>query len=534
LVSPFEGEIRNAKSGFRNLPLVLVILDGWGIAPSWGGNAITLAKTPNFDRLWRDYPSTILRASDGAVGLPEGTPGNSEAGHLNIGAGRIVHQDFPMINREIENGKFFENKTMKAVLEHAQKNNSFIHLIGLLSKTGTHGHINHLYALLNYFKKNNFAHVAIHFFSDGRDSDPMSGIEMVVEAEAEIKKIGIGRIASIMGRYYGMDRDNRWGRTARAYRALVLGEAEQCEQPVDVFSQSYRMGVTDEFIEPRVIVDRENRMMNVADNDSVIFFNFRSDRIRQLVKAFVRPAPETFPDKKNLNNIFVATFATYEETGSENIARVFEPDKVREPIAKALSDNGLRQFHTAETEKYPHVTYFINGGKSDPHPGEIWEIVHSPKVKTYDLAPKMSAKAVAEKLLLKMNKKQFDVYIANFANPDMVGHTGSLEATMQAVSFVDFCLGRIIDMAQKREATVVITADHGNAEQMVNPGTGDADTEHTTNPVPFIIFNKNIDNRIKLQQSGKLADISPTIMQIIGVKKPPQMSGTSLFLNING
>jgi 2,3-bisphosphoglycerate-independent phosphoglycerate mutase len=530
LDSYFSSQNNLGKGGSQNLPLILLILDGWGIAPSWGGNAITLAKTPNFDRLWRNYPSTTLRASDGAVGLPEDAPGNSEAGHLNIGAGRVVHQDFPMINDQIKNGKFFENSAMKQALLHAQKNKSCVNLIGLLSKTGTHSHIDHLFALLNYFKKFNFTKVAIHLFSDGRDADPMSGIEYISEVEEEIKKIGVGRVASVTGRYYGMDRDNRWGRTARAYSAMVLGEAEKCEKAIDVFSQSYRRGITDEFIEPRVIVNKENQISTIKNGDSIIFFNFRSDRIRQLLRAFIEPTLESFPDKKNLSDLFIATFATYAEMGSENITRVFEPDKVRSPLAKVLSENNISQYHIAETEKYPHVTYFINGGRAKPFPSEDWEMIPSPKVRTYDLAPKMSAKGITDKLISKLNKKYYESYIVNFANADMVGHTGNLESVIQAVSFVDLCLGRICDFAIRNNATLMICADHGNAEQMVNPSTSDADTEHTTNPVPFIIMNKGAGGNVALAPIGKLADIAPTILKLISIEKAIEMDGKSLIV----
>lgn len=528
--SHFSDENNLDAGGVKNLPLILLILDGWGIAPSWGGNAITLAKTPNFDKLWRSCPSSTLRASGGAVGLPEDAPGNSEAGHLNIGAGRVVHQDFPMINDQIKSGKFFENLAMKQALEHAHKNRSCVNIVGLLSKTGTHSHIDHLFALLNYFKKSNFTRVEIHLFSDGRDSDPMSGIEYISEVEEEIKKIGVGRVASVTGRYYGMDRDNRWGRTARAYNAMVLGEAEKCEKAIDVFSQSYRRGITDEFIEPRVIVDKENQISTVKNGDSIIFFNFRSDRIRQLVKAFIEPTLEGFPDKKNLTDLFIATFATYAEMGSENIARVFEPDKVRSPLAKVLSENSIRQYHIAETEKYPHVTYFINGGRAKPFPGEDWEMIPSPKVKTYDLAPKMSANGIADKLISKINRRSYEIYIVNFANADMVGHTGNLESVIEAVSFVDLCLGRICDVAIRNNATLMICADHGNAEQMVNPATSDADTEHTTNPVPFIIMNKGAGRKVALTPIGKLADIAPTILKLIGIKNSIEMDGKSLIV----
>jgi len=514
----FNFNIKRAKTK----PYALIILDGWGVAPSWGGNAVTLAKTNYYDKLIRTYPNTTLSASGPSVGLSEGSPGNSEAGHLNIGAGRIVHQDLPLINKKIESGDFFNNKTMKASLGFLKKYGGRLHLMGLLSKTGTHSHLNHLYATLKFYKENGVRDLNIHLFSDGRDSDPMSGIEMISEVQKKIDEIGLGRISSIMGRFYAMDRDNRWGRTIRAYNTLVRGEAEMADNANHVFSDSYKRGITDEFIEPRIITNKTSNFQKIENNDVVLLFNFRPDRVRQLTKAFLAPEIKQFTDRQKLNNIMLVSFVTYER---ENLGdKVFYPDPVENPIAKVISDKGYTQLHMAETEKYPHVTYFINGGRENPYPGETHKMIPSPKVRTYDYAPKMSAALLTKQFLsyLKQGKNQF--YIINYANPDMVGHTGNLKAAMQAISFIDECLKLLIPEILSKQGTATIFADHGNAEQMINPQTSEPDTEHTTNPVPFILVNDKLKGNIALQNNGSLSNIAPTTLELLGVDKPNEMS----------
>ncbi|MFA7243704.1 MAG: 2,3-bisphosphoglycerate-independent phosphoglycerate mutase [Patescibacteria group bacterium] len=519
----FENNLfkRSKNNGFKKSPLVLIVLDGWGIAPSWGGNAITLSSTPVFDGLLREYPSTALQASGLAVGLPDGAPGNSEAGHLNIGAGRIVHQDISLIDSAIENGDFFKNDILRETYEHAEKNESNIHIMGLLSDVGTHSHIRHLDALLKYFKDKNFNRIYIHLFSDGRDSDPMYGIELIGKVNKIIEGAGIGRIESIMGRFYAMDRDNRWGRTARAYNCFVRSEAESVENANEVFSRSYAAGTTDEFIEPRIINNKNFHFVPIRDNDSIIIFNFRYDRVNQLIDCFVKDSIDRFPDHRKLQNLFVSSFAN--SSDMTKFKTIIQAPKIENPIAKVLSENGLKQLHIAETEKFPHVTYFFNGGIDEANKNEDRLRIPSPKVRTYDLKPEMSADKVLKSVLSALNKNIYDFYVVNFANPDMVGHTGNLKATMHAVSFVDQCLGQIILSIQSKNGTAVICADHGNAEQMVNPQTGDPDTEHTTNPVPFIVVSDNLKDKISLNSNGSLSNIAPSILDLLNIDVPNEM-----------
>ena len=509
------------NSSTKKAPLVLVILDGWGMAPSWGGNAITLASTPTFDKLWRNYPSTTLQASGPAVGLPEGAPGNSEAGHINIGAGKIVHQDISVIDERIENGEFDTNPVLIEAVEHANKSDGNIHLMGLLSDTGTHSHIRHLEAILKFCQKHNFKRVYIHLFSDGRDSDPMYGIELIGKVNKLLETTGVGVVESIMGRFYAMDRDNRWGRTARAYNCLVKSEAEAVNNPNEAFSKSYAVGTTDEFIEPKIVSTKEKHFISIKDNDSIIIFNFRFDRINQLVDCFLKDNIPEFPDRKKLKNIFVSSLAS----GSDqpDFKTIIPAEIIQTPLAKVLSDKGLLQMHIAETEKFPHVTYFINGGREKPFLNESRISLPSPKVRTYDLAPEMNAKGVLGALVKEMDRGKTDFYVVNFANPDMVGHTGNLKATMQAVTFVDQCLGRLILDAQSLKGTVVICADHGNAEQMVSPQTGDPDTEHSLNPVPFILVNDELSSKVTLSANGSLSNIAPTILDLLQIDRPSDM-----------
>ncbi|MEK9156321.1 MAG: 2,3-bisphosphoglycerate-independent phosphoglycerate mutase [Patescibacteria group bacterium] len=511
-------------------PLLLCILDGWGLAPDWGGNAISQAKTPNFSKAWKSYASTSILASGDAVGLPTNAPGNSEAGHLNIGAGRVIHQDITLIDSQIDGGAFFSNARIIKAIEHAKENHSGIHLIGLLSKTGTHSHIRHLYALLVMMRQKDFRRVYIHLFSDGRDSEPTAGLNMAKEVEAKIAEIGIGRIASVGGRFYGMDRDNRWGRLARAYNLLVKGEGNAFPSIESAFRTSYDQGITDEFIEPRLIASKTESRVTIGDNDTVIIFNFRGDRVRQITQAFLDDKVPAFPDRLKLKNIHLATFVIYDE--NPHSAQVFSPEKINNPLAKVWSARGLRQFHTAETEKYPHVTYFFNGGVEKPFPGEDRLLIPSPRhVKTYDYLPEMSATKVTNSLLFAIKSNVYDCLVVNFANPDMVGHSGNLGATVQAVEHVDKCLGPILAEIINHDGTALIFADHGNAEQMINPETGEADTEHTTNPVPFIVVgNRSYNQKIKVQNDGILASIAPTALDLAGLPKPEEMHNASLLI----
>ncbi len=520
------------SSGFDkdHAPYVLLIMDGWGVAPSWGGNAITQAQTPNFNFLWQKFPNTTLAASSKAVGMPEGAAGNSEAGHLNIGAGRLVRQDETIIDEEIKNGEFFKKPTLLETFAHAKENNSSIHLMGLLSDAGTHSHINHLFALLDFAALNDYKNIKIHLFSDGRDSSPMSGIEMLDKVERYLIEKKIGSVVSIMGRYYAMDRDNRWGRTSRAYNTFIKGEAEYASNARQVFAKSYAKGTTDEFIEPRLIVNEQQEATLIKDNDVVILFNFRPDRVRQITMSFVADTLTEFPDRKKLNNIKFLSFTMYEQDyGNWPIYHIFSPDKVQMPLARVLSDNNIRQLHIAETEKYAHVTYFFNGGSDKPYPGENWQIIPSPRVKTYNLTPHMSAQAITTHVIKVLNEDRYDVLIINLANPDMVGHTGNLTAAIQAVTFTDHCLGVIAKKVIEKHGTLLVCADHGNAEQMVNPATGQADTEHTTNPVPFIVAQYGLNKKEHKLIPGRLCDVAPTLLYLANLNIPEEMSGSNVL-----
>lgn len=508
---------------------VLIILDGWGIAPVWGGNAISIANNPVFSEVFKDYPHTLLAASDGAVGLPEGSPGNSEAGHLNIGAGSIVHQDQPIIDNKIKSGSFFTNETMLKGIEHAKKNRSNIHIMGLLSKAGTHAHINHLYALLQLIKDQNYHKVFIHLFTDGRDSDSMSGIEMVSEVEYKLEALGIGQVASLIGRYYAMDRDNRWDRIGRAYRLLTCGQGKTYSSSGAIFTDSYSRGITDEFIEPAIIQTKGKTPSFIADNDSVFFFNFRADRAVEITRAFLDQTLPEMPDRQMLKNLYFTTFVMHHDIKLAN--HPFYPEIVTDPIAKILADKGFKQYHSAETEKYAHITYFLNGGLEKPHSGEDRLMIPSPRnIKTYDEVPEMSINEVSETFIEAINKQKYDALFLNFANPDMVGHTGNFQATVKAVEHVDFHLGKVLKAVDKNNGICFITADHGNAEQMVNPRTGSADTEHTCNPVPFIIYGSDPAlKEIRLKSGGKLSNITPTILDFIGVDYKKDQKEDSLI-----
>jgi len=507
----------------------LIILDGWGLAPVWGGNAVALARSRNFVEITKKYPYTSLIASDGAVGLPPGSPGNSESGHLNIGAGRVVLQDQVNIDRQIESGAFFGNKILLDAIEHARKNQSAIHLMGLLSKNGTHSHTGHLFALLDLLERENFKNVFIHLFTDGRDSETMSGIELLAEVEGEIKKRGIGQIASIIGRFYAMDRDNNWQRIKAAYELLTEAKGKRYASAGQVFANSYSSGITDEFIGPSIIADKDKTLGTIEDNDSVIVFNFRADRAREISSAFFPEDISDIANRKIRRNLFFASFVLY--GNNPNVLQVFRPGMISDTISKIWSDHGLSQFHIAETEKYAHVTYFINGGKSQPHPGEKWQLIPSPKVRTYDLKPTMSAKEVTDTAISEIKKNIHDCLIINYANPDMVGHTGNLKATIEAVEFVDTCLGRLLSPILESGGNAFVMADHGNAEQMVNPRTTDPDTEHTMNPVPFGIVTKNEELlKLKLKEGQALASVAPTVLEIMKLSFERDQKANSLIL----
>jgi 2,3-bisphosphoglycerate-independent phosphoglycerate mutase len=503
-------------------PVVLIILDGWGIAPPWGGNALYFAKTPCYDQLIKKFPYTTLQASGEAVGLPGHERGNSEAGHLNIGAGKIVHQDVNHISKLITEGTFFKNEVLLNAINHVKKYHSKLHLLGLLSDGGIHSHINHLFALLDLCVQQGVDRLFIHVFTDGRDTEPQGALSYILKLERKLKEIKIGQIASVSGRYYAMDRDKRWDRTEKAYLAIASALGPSESQAPSAISRAYQKGLTDEFITPTVIKNPK-----VEDNDAIIFFNVRGDRARQLTLAFTDPKFKEFKTTK-YKNLFFVTFTWYGEY-IPNTQFAFSPEEVKQPLAKVLSDNKLNQFHIAETEKYAHVTYFFNGGREEPFWGEDRKMIPSPKVATYNLKPEMSAKEVADEVYKAISFKKYDFIVVNFANPDMVGHTGDLKAAIKAAETVDQQLKKLIDKIIEDKIIAMITADHGNIEQMVNPKTGEIDTEHTSNPVPFILVTPD-SKPYQLRSDGKLANVAPTILEFLQIEKPKEMTEGGLCL----
>ncbi|MGA8942735.1 MAG: 2,3-bisphosphoglycerate-independent phosphoglycerate mutase [Thermoactinomyces sp.] len=508
----------------RPKPLLLCILDGFALREEWEGNAVKQANTPNLDRLWNEYPHATLGASGGSVGLPDGQMGNSEVGHLNIGAGRIVYQDLTRVSKAIEDGSFFENETFLKAIEHVKRNNSRLHLYGLLSDGGVHSHIDHLFALLKLAAKENVNRVYIHAFMDGRDVPPDSGINYVKQLQDKLDEVGVGQIATIQGRYYAMDRDKRWDRTEKSYRAMVYGEGQTHRDPVKAVQDSYAQDVFDEFIVPTVIVDENNEPVGkIGDHDSIIFFNFRPDRAIQISLAFTDDGFNGFdrgPGKPEDINYVCLTH--YSEAVKGDIA--YRPTELYNTLGEVISKHQLKQLRIAETEKYPHVTFFFNGGREEEFPGEKRILINSPKVATYDLKPEMSAYEVTEALLKEIEAENHDVIILNFANPDMVGHSGKLEPTIRAVEAVDECVGKVVDLTLEKGGAAIIIADHGNAD-MVTDSDGNSYTAHTTFPVPFILTKKGV----KLREKGILADVSPTILHLLNIEQPAEMTGKSMI-----
>ncbi|NLV88282.1 MAG: 2,3-bisphosphoglycerate-independent phosphoglycerate mutase [Tissierellia bacterium] len=505
-------------------PVMLIILDGFGLGKDYPGNAIKLAKTPNIDRLMEEYPNTTLEASGLAVGLPEGQMGNSEVGHLNIGAGRIVYQDFTRISKSIKDGDFFEKEEFLQAIGNAKENNSKIHLIGLVSKGGVHSHISHLYALLELMKKHDFYNVFIHVILDGRDVSPTAGKEDVAELMEKIKEIGVGKIATVSGRYYAMDRDKRWDRTKLAYDAYTLGIGNEETDPVVAIEKSYKKDVTDEFVIPTVIKENNKPLGLVDNNDSIIFFNFRPDRARQITRAFVDEEFNGFNRDKKVNTFYV-TMTEYDKT-IENVLVAFKEEIPTNTLGKYISEKGLKQLRIAETEKYAHVTFFFNGGIEEPYENEDRVLIPSPKVATYDLKPEMSAIEVKDEVIKRLNMDKYDLIILNFANPDMVGHTGVVDAAVKAIETVDNCLGEIVELLIEKGGKALITSDHGNAEMLIDERDGSPITSHTSNRVPLILVG---DKDVKLRQ-GILADLAPTLLELLGLEKPEEMTGKSLIV----
>lgn len=537
-------------------PVVLIMLDGWGIGPNNAGNAIIKANTPNMDKFWLTFPHTQITASGEAVGLPRGEDGNTETGHLNVGAGHIVYQDLPRINMSIADGSFYQNPALLNAVAHVRNHNSVLHLMGLIGAGGVHSNIEHLYALLNFCKQQNVTNVYIHGFTDGRDSPPTSGINYVQQLLDHCNKLGIGQIATLMGRYYAMDRDKRWDRIEKAYNTLTLGIEEQCTiDPIGALKAQYDKGVTDEFIEPINICNTDGTHRVIQENDAVMFFNYRIDRPRELTRAFVMPdfergikheafdpysekytksniqdldtEIETFERKVRINNLYFVTMTRYEEGIPTDVA--FPPQNIKNPLCKVFADNGLRQLRTTETEKERFVTYYMNGQQDVMYPGEDRVIIPSKGVKSYDQAPEMSAYEIAEEMIKRISQDTYDVIIANICNGDMVGHTGNLEAAVKACEIVDEVVGKIATAIMAKGGVLLITADHGNVEEMINNETGEMDTEHSAYPVPLMIIGKEYMNQPLMLPTGILADIAPTMLKIMGISKPASMTGRALI-----
>ncbi|MGN0340713.1 MAG: 2,3-bisphosphoglycerate-independent phosphoglycerate mutase [Lachnospira sp.] len=510
----------------RKKPVVLMILDGYGLNSSTKGNGVALAKTPVMDKLMAEYPYVKGYASGLAVGLPDGQMGNSEVGHLNMGAGRIVYQELTRITKSIEDGDFFENKELLGAIENCKKNNSDLHLYGLLSDGGVHSHITHVFALLELAKRNGIKNVYVHCFMDGRDTAPDSGKDFIAKLYEKMEELGVGEIASVTGRYYAMDRDNRWDRVEKAYRALTLGEGNQAACGKCAIKASYEAGKTDEFVEPTVITKDGKPVGVIKDKDSVICFNFRPDRAREITRCFCDDEFTGF-DRGSRKDVYYVCFTDYDVT-IPNKYVAFKKEKITNTFGEFLAANNMTQARIAETEKYAHVTFFFNGGIEEPNKGEDRILVKSPKVATYDLQPEMSALEVCDKLCDAIRSDKYDVIIINFANPDMVGHTGVVDAVVKAIETVDACVGRAVEAVKEKDGVMFICADHGNAEVLVDENTGEPYTAHTTNPVPFILVN--YDNEYTLKENGKLCDIVPTLIDIMGMEKPAEMTGQSLLI----
>ena len=527
----------------KRRPVVLMVLDGFGLSDTKEYNAIAMAKTPVIDKLMAECPYVKGFASGLAVGLPDGQMGNSEVGHMNIGSGRIIYQDLTLITKYIEDGVFFKNEDLLRAINNCKENNSDLHVWGLLSDGGVHSHNTHLYAILELCKREGFDRVYVHPFFDGRDTPPASGKDYLQALVDKMAEIGVGKVASMSGRYYAMDRDNNWDRIQTAYDSLVLGEGVKATDPVAAMQASYDGGVTDEFVLPTVIVDAEGKPVSVVKpNDSIIFFNFRPDRAREITKAFcysdedIAAQPGDASDTKCIkylkraNGFMPLTYVCFKDYDEliPNKFVAFKKEEIKNTLGEYLAANGLKQLRIAETEKYAHVTFFFNGGIEEPNKDEDRTLVPSPAVATYDLKPEMSAPEVSEKLDAAICSDKYDVVIINFANPDMVGHTGVLEAAIAAVERVDACVGGAVEAVKKMNGVLFICADHGNAEQMMNLETMQPHTAHTTNPVPFILYN--YDPEYTLREGGRLCDIAPTLLEIMGLPQPAEMTGESLLI----
>ena len=509
----------------KKRPVVLIILDGWGMNHHENQvDGVKLAHPINFNNYLKEYPYTELRADGEFVGLPEGQFGNSEVGHTNIGAGRVVYQMLPKISKAIKEGTILENEVLSNIMETTKANGKALHITGLTSDGGVHCHIEHLIGLVDMAKKKGLTEVYVHAIMDGRDTAPESGVEYLAQLQKALDELGVGKIATVVGRYYAMDRDNNWDRVELAYDALTSGEGNLAATADEAIRNSYADGITDEFVKPVKVGSKDNGL--IKDGDGVIFANFRPDRARQLTRTFVDPEFKGF-ERKVYPKVNFVTMAQYDATFSSPVA--YPPETIINGFGEIVSKAGLIQVRTAETEKYAHVTFFFNGGKEEPYPGEIRLLSDSPKVATYDLQPEMSAYKVKERLLEELNTGKVDTVVLNFANPDMVGHTGNIDAVIQACQAVDNCTGQIVRKVLELDGAVLITADHGNADLLVNPETGEPHTAHTVNPVPFIFITNDMKD-VKLRTDGKLADITPTMLDLLGLEKPAEMDGSTFII----
>jgi len=526
----------------KNRPVTLIILDGWGVAPAAPGNAITQAKLPNFNKYVSTYPALTLTASGDAVGLSWGEMGNSEVGHMNLGSGLIFYQNLPRISKTITDGTFFQNEAFLKAINHAKKHKSKLHLMGLVSSGGVHSHIEHLEALLDLAKKEQVKNVYVHAFLDGRDTIYNSGKGFIQELINKIKELkSPAKIATLAGRFYAMDRDNHWERTQKAFEAMTKGQSDKkYADPIRAIEDSYANNTFDEEFMPTVIVEKNKPVALIEDKDAIIFFNFRADRTRQLTQAFILPGFSKFERPSDFKNLFFSAMTLYDKDLPLD-AVAFLPIEITNPLAKVISDVGLKQLHVSETEKYAHVTFFFNGGREEPYPNEDRIVIPSPRVASYAQKPEMSSPKVTDEVLKAIESKQYDFIVVNFANADMVAHTGDLKATIKACESIDKALGKIVTLSLNKNGVVLITADHGNAEELQNIKTGEIDKEHSTNSVPFIVIGNQWEGKnvglpdavggdlSLLTPAGVLSDVAPTILKIMGIKKPKEMTGTSLI-----
>ncbi len=513
------------KNNDINKPVCLIILDGWGQSRKKNGNAISLAKTPNMDNYKKTFPNTSLDASGESVGLPDGQMGNSEVGHLNIGAGRVVYQELTRISKEINNGDFFKNTVLNSAMDNAKSDDRSLHLMGLVSDGGVHSHITHLKALVELAIQKKVKNIYIHAFLDGRDVPPRSAIPYLEDLDKYLKNKSVGEIATVSGRYYGMDRDNRWTRTRKAYNALVYREGEKFDSAAMLVKKSYKNNINDEFVLPALVKVKEEKRGKIMTGDSVIFFNFRPDRTRQLTRAMIEPDFSRFDRGEKVPEVYFVSMTQYDKKYNCEVA--FLPQAINNTLGEIISVNGLRQLRIAETEKYAHVTFFFNGGIEKPYPGEDRVLIQSPDVATYNLKPEMSAFELTDKVISLIKNEKYDLIILNYANPDMVGHTGFIDSAIKAVETVDSCVGKVVTEISGVGGISIITADHGNAEEMICPVTSGTVTAHSISPVPFIVCDRGSKIN-KNERSYKLSDIAPTILKLLGLKIPPEMTGVPI------